>query len=48
MVADTYDPLPTYRLVTANGPLILPQGLDRYLLEILERIDKEEKGDGGQ
>lgn len=42
-MADTYDPLPTYRLVTSNGPLILPRGLDKHLLEILDKIDKEER-----
>jgi hypothetical protein len=45
-MADTYDPTPTYRLVTSNGPLILPQGLDKHLLEILEKIDREEKARG--
>lgn len=43
VVVDTYDPTPSYRLVTSNGPLLLPRGLDKYLLEVLEKIDKEEK-----
>jgi hypothetical protein len=43
VVADTYDAQPAYRLVTSNGPLILPRGLDTYVIETLEGIDKEEK-----
>jgi hypothetical protein len=42
-VPETYDAQPTYRLVTSNGPLILPRGLDKHLIEALEVIDKEEK-----
>jgi hypothetical protein len=43
VVPETYDAQPTYRLVTSNGPLILPRGLDRHLIKQLEAIDKEEK-----
>lgn len=43
VVPETYDAQPTYRLVTSNGPLILPPGLDKHLIEALEVIDKEEK-----
>lgn len=43
MVAETYDAQPAYRLVTSNGPLILPRGLDRFVIEELEKLDKEEK-----
>lgn len=43
VVPETYDAQPTYRLVTSNGPLILPRGLDKHLIEALEVIDKEEK-----
>jgi hypothetical protein len=42
-VAETYDAQPMYRVVTSNGPLILPRGLDRHVIETLEGIDKEEK-----
>jgi hypothetical protein len=43
VVPETYDAQPTYRLVTSNGPLILPRGLDKHLIEQLEAIDKQEK-----
>ena len=39
----TYQPMPSYRLVTVNGPLILPKGLDQYVRQRLEAIDREEK-----
>jgi hypothetical protein len=42
-VPSTYEPLPSYRLVTPNGPLVLPRGLDKYLVTALEKIDVEEK-----
>ena len=41
--AETYQPMPSYRLVTANGPLILPKGLDNYIRGRLDKIDGEEK-----
>ncbi|UOH84151.1 hypothetical protein LQV05_000945 [Cryptococcus neoformans] len=43
IVADTYSPLPTYRLVTTNGVMRLPDGLDKHVIEVLEGIDKEER-----
>ncbi|KAL0255928.1 hypothetical protein I308_100739 [Cryptococcus tetragattii IND107] len=43
IVADTYSPLPTYRLVTTNGVMQLPEGLDKHVIEVLEGIDKEER-----
>lgn len=43
IVADTYSPLPTYRLVTTNGVMRLPEGLDKHVIEVLEGIDKEER-----
>ncbi|XAO21366.1 hypothetical protein I312_100115 [Cryptococcus bacillisporus CA1280] len=43
IVADTYSPLPTYRLVTTNGVMQLPEGLDKHVIEVLEEIDKEER-----
>ncbi|WWD21537.1 hypothetical protein CI109_106023 [Kwoniella shandongensis] len=45
IVASTYSPLPTYRLVTTNGVLTLPRGLDQHLVEVLEAIDAEERGE---
>ena len=41
---DTYDPTPSYRLVTSNGPLLLPRGIDAHFIQVLEKVDKEEKG----
>ena len=43
VVPSTYDPLPTYRLVTSNGPLILPRGLDQWFLEVLQKSDEDER-----
>ncbi|KAK4687788.1 hypothetical protein P7C73_g2327, partial [Tremellales sp. Uapishka_1] len=43
IVASTYSPLPTYRPVTAQGVLLLPRGLDKHLVEMLSRIDSEER-----
>ncbi|WRT64741.1 uncharacterized protein IL334_001675 [Kwoniella shivajii] len=43
VVASTYSPLPTYRIITPNGVLTLPKGLDTHLIEVLEGIDKDEK-----
>lgn len=40
---ETYERLPSYRLITSNGPLILPKGLDKHLISTLEQIDREEK-----
>ncbi|WWD00641.1 hypothetical protein V866_007576 [Kwoniella sp. B9012] len=44
IIASTYSPLPTYRIITPNGVLTLPKGLDEHLIDVLKRIDKEEKG----
>ncbi|WWC59501.1 uncharacterized protein I303_102057 [Kwoniella dejecticola CBS 10117] len=43
IIASTYSPLPTYRLITPNGVLTLPKGLDTHLIKVLEKIDQEEK-----
>ncbi|ODO08710.1 hypothetical protein L198_00443 [Cryptococcus wingfieldii CBS 7118] len=43
IIADTYSAFPTYRLVTTNGVLRLPRGLDEHLVETLKKIDEEEK-----
>ena len=43
IVASTYEPLPSYRLITSNGPLILPKGLDEHLIQTLEQIDAQER-----
>lgn len=45
ILAETYAPTPTYRVVTGDGPLVLPRGLDQALIKDLERIDAEEKGE---
>ncbi|WVQ69311.1 uncharacterized protein L199_007528 [Kwoniella botswanensis] len=44
IIASTYSPLPTYRIITPNGVLTLPKGLDEHLIDVLRKIDKEEKG----
>jgi hypothetical protein len=43
VVPSTYEPLPSYRLVTSDGPIVLPRGLDKHLVERLSAIDSEEK-----
>ncbi|WVW78396.1 hypothetical protein I302_100350 [Kwoniella bestiolae CBS 10118] len=43
IIASTYSPLPTYRIITPNGVLTLPKGLDEHLIEVLRKIDREEK-----
>lgn len=40
---DTYEPLLSYRLVTNNGVLTLPEDLDACLLNVLERVDQGER-----
>jgi len=42
-VPPTYEPLPTYRLVTGEGVLTLPRGIDEYVVSVLEKVDREEK-----
>lgn len=39
----TYEPLPTHRLVTGEGVVTLPRGLDEYVVGVLEKVDREEK-----
>ncbi|ORX33943.1 hypothetical protein BD324DRAFT_653641 [Kockovaella imperatae] len=39
----TYQAMPSYRLITANGPCILPKGLDQFVRNELEKIDQAEK-----
>ena len=41
VVPSTYTPLPTYRLVTSNGPIILPQGLAEHVIQVLEEIERK-------
>ncbi|WVQ83281.1 hypothetical protein IAT38_005420 [Cryptococcus sp. DSM 104549] len=43
IISSTYSPLPTYRTVTTNGVMKLPPGLDTHLVEVLEKIDGEER-----
>ncbi|KAK1921613.1 hypothetical protein DB88DRAFT_512888 [Papiliotrema laurentii] len=45
VVASTYEPFPAYRLLTSNGPLVLPRGLDTHLVERLKAIDAGEKAE---
>jgi hypothetical protein len=43
IVPDTYSPLPTYRLITLDGALQLPRGLDEHLLAELRKLDASER-----
>jgi hypothetical protein len=43
IVPSTYEPLPSYRLVTLNGPLVLPRGLDEHVIGVMEGIAAEER-----
>lgn len=42
-VASTYEPLPSYRLVTQHGVLQLPEDVDKSVLKALEKVDAEER-----
>lgn len=42
-VPSTYEPLPSYRLVTPNGVLTLHEDLDQALLKELKKVDAEER-----
>lgn len=42
-VPSTYEPLHSYRLVTPNGVLMLPEDLGQSLLKTLEKVDAEER-----
>ncbi|EIW71238.1 hypothetical protein TREMEDRAFT_18910, partial [Tremella mesenterica DSM 1558] len=41
IVPSTYTPMPTYRLITSNGPLVLPPGLAEHLIEVLRSIEDQ-------
>lgn len=43
IVPDTYSPLPTYRLITLDGVLQLPRGLDSHLIAELRKLDASER-----
>lgn len=43
ILADTYQPMPSYRLCTADGVLQLTDGLAARLVELLETRSKEER-----
>ncbi|BEI84067.1 hypothetical protein CcaverHIS002_0406710 [Cutaneotrichosporon cavernicola] len=45
IVASTYEPFPSYRLVTSNGVLTLSDGLDKHVLAFLEKMDVEEQAE---
>ncbi|BEJ14922.1 hypothetical protein CspHIS471_0406890 [Cutaneotrichosporon sp. HIS471] len=42
IVSSTYEPLPTYRLVTTDGVCRLPDGLDAHLMSMLDAIAAQE------
>ncbi|KLT43291.1 hypothetical protein CC85DRAFT_284636 [Cutaneotrichosporon oleaginosum] len=42
IVPSTYEPLPTYRLVTPTGVCRLPHGLDSHLMNMLNAIAEQE------
>ncbi|RSH92219.1 hypothetical protein EHS25_008634 [Saitozyma podzolica] len=45
VVPSTYEPQPSYRLITQHGPPILPKGIDEHLLHVLRSISAKENGD---
>ncbi|GMK53883.1 hypothetical protein CspeluHIS016_0104690 [Cutaneotrichosporon spelunceum] len=45
IIASTYEPFPSYRLVTANGVVTLPDGLDKHVVAFLEKMDAEEQAE---
>lgn len=42
VVAATYEPMPSYRLVTANGVCTLPRGLDEHVVRWLGDVRQRE------
>lgn len=36
--------MPSYRVLTADGPTKLSEGMHRKLIEVLERVHREEEG----
>lgn len=42
-VPSTYEAHPSYRLVTPNGILTLPEDLDESFLKVLKEVDAEER-----
>lgn len=46
IIASTYEPFPSYRLVTGNGVCTLPQGLDAHVLAHLDKVGAEERKKG--
>lgn len=45
IVPSTYEPQPSYRLVTSHGVMTLPRGLDEYVVGVLREIDAAERGE---
>lgn len=43
VIASTYEPLPSYRLVTGYGVCTLPRGLDEHVVKWLQKVDEEAK-----
>lgn len=43
MVPESYEPSPTYRLVTMDGLLQLPEGLGNRLVEALKKVREVEE-----
>ncbi|KZS96808.1 hypothetical protein SISNIDRAFT_286426 [Sistotremastrum niveocremeum HHB9708] len=44
ILPDTYQVMPTYRLITTDGPIRLPHGLDERLSETLEQLQTDDSG----
>ncbi|KZT36288.1 hypothetical protein SISSUDRAFT_1024433 [Sistotremastrum suecicum HHB10207 ss-3] len=44
ILPDTYQVMPTYRLITTDGPIRLPHGLDERLSETLEQLQTGDSG----
>jgi hypothetical protein len=45
-MADTYEPQPMYRICTEDGVLQLPEGMDEYVMEVLEKVAAREREEG--
>ena len=43
IIQGTYEPMPSHRLVTADGPVWLSEGIQEELVNMLGRITEEER-----
>jgi len=43
VVKDSYEPQPMYLVCTQDGVMQLPEGIDEYVLDVLQKVSNEEK-----